>query len=260
MRDWLVLGFRLTAFGSFDIDQANWFEAVAGTVPASETRTRQVIPSLDANAQLPGGDASITLHVDPFKVDWRVLPQDAFPPPNGGEPRWANLGALHDVLASHGATVGNRWLPIAPAINRLAVGVTLVHPTGSRDEAYTAVSELLPFGLGEGLEDLVIQVNRPVRTEIGQGEPVTINRLVKLASIIRSNLVLTGILAQGQANPPSPITVREQFGSMADLDINTDAQREAPFESGLLQQVYARLLVETESLAQEGVKDWFTRG
>src|SRR5579884_1874938 len=137
------------------------------------------------------------------------------------------LGPCTEVVAKF-APLAKRWLgDLGVDLNRLAFGMVLRLPAGSREEGYEALGRFLHDIRIDptGSSDFLYQINRWRPSQ--QQKEVAINRLSKWTV---SRIVHTRLMAGGETLAASPI-VELGHAVRAELDINTAATVDAKLDA-----------------------------
>lgn len=112
------------------------------------------------------------LQVQLDRIDWTLIPgaQEA-------HEGFLSVGPVAEALESF-VPVVSKWLPLAPPLRRLALGMVLHDRVNAVADGYGRLADLLPIKLDPiGSSDLAYQINRPRPSTAVPG--LTINRLSK---------------------------------------------------------------------------------
>jgi hypothetical protein len=243
---WETASVRVTAFqkAPIDLHGLSWWKFMTGSDPES-TNIRVGAGQLQESGTVEG--TNVALSVLPNRIDWTISPKD--------DAEKGGFGSLGDfAAASHSVSAMiAKWLPQAPALNRLAFGAQLVVPANDQVAAMRIVSGMLDFIKIDwtGLRDFTFQANRPKSTAIlPDMEPF--NRVVKFQAIVRKR-----VLATFGTEPPPPIaTTSEQNAAYCELDFSTavptNPQAELPREN--LEKLLNALVESAKDAVLKG--DW----
>jgi hypothetical protein len=231
LMDWLAESVRLTAFTlNAEINHSvAWWESAVGTAPA-ERLIKSVPPLLRETGSVSGSASNLVLEYQSGRVDWLLVPNiDPQEPPSG----FPNIGQLDQSLQLLHALIV-KWLPAAPPIHRLAVGVVALCPVEDRRLGYVALQPLLPAITidPEGSSDFFYSINRP-RISQTPGTSLTVNRLGKWG-VVRMGFMQ---LAPGQPIPANLVDGEGFTACRVELDINSAPGSGEPIQQQRLQEL-----------------------
>lgn len=177
LSDWQVELLRVTAFTK-DVVPPSHCDELWNKVVGADAETVARKPALATySASGPVGSASLTLNVNPGRIDWLLAP-------TGLEPLFeAALGHF----ASQDDELGDRlmsWLQFPSiTVTRLAIGEVVRLPVPTRVEAYKTLAKLLPKIAPDpsASRDFMYQINRPRESQVIPG--LVVNRLSKWAAM-----------------------------------------------------------------------------
>jgi hypothetical protein len=238
---WQAQKLRLTAFpsGPATPTQNEWWRETLGEPP--ETRTvREREATIDEEGRIQGEadrPLVVTFHWEPLRMDWRVRAQDA---PEDARAFGPNL---RDVLPWF---VGGmqRWLPLAPPIQRLAFGAELALPVDDHAAGNSALRVLTRLDIPQDGRDFFYQLNR--RRSSRTVPDLLVNRLAKWS------LLTVRVLQVRVADSPRAANLDQAFACRLELDMNTapEWERELPQES--LPALFAELVELGVELSERG--------
>lgn len=245
---WQVEAVRLTAFlpAASSLDPESWWAELTGQPPERQISWRKQSQSqsdgLLARPDLPA--ARLVLKTERARVDWLLGPEleSQEGPPDIGS---AHLGPLPDVLPVF-CEMMLRWLATTGLdVTRLALGVTLRLPVKTKEEAYSLMSNYLPFNLAPESSDFLYRINRP-RPSASLDDGTIVNRLATWAVIRVQTLVISASV--GGAATQEVSREGEPFvACRLELDISTAGDR-----PGILpQDRFEALLAEFADVAAE---------
>lgn len=238
LQQWQAHGFRLTAFPSptAEIREPTWWETVVGEPPDNRA-SQPKAGVMQEQGQLSGGN--LTLIVQPFRIDWLF---------NAPEVNVV-LGDIDEALNSF-TPLMNRWLEIAPLLQRIAFGVTLRLPVEGRAEGYRVLSNYLPSVRldAEGSTEFLYQINRPRSSNTGV-EGLKINRLSKWMVEVTQQATYTVIPG---ALPSRLDEVEKDFYAKLEIDVNTSPDFNGDLPADQLHRIYDELVIFAKEMAHEG--------
>lgn len=237
---WNVELIRLTAFHQLGTqnDDHGWWEKLVGTQPDSKT-TKPREGGYEIVGQYGGG---LLVHkADSVRFDWHLgaamptdLPPAAFP----------IVGPLPEVLKAF-SPVALKWLEDAPELHRLAFGAVLTHPADSHESSYEVLGRHLPAVKidPQDSRDFLYQINRP-RNLVAFGG-LKVNRLSKWLAIKFRPFIMTGSKMTAMAK-------NELYAVRLELDINTDAERDAPLPLAQGRAIFEKLIEMSCEIVDKG--------
>lgn len=237
--NWQTQSLRLTAFPRPDADippEPNWWVALIGEPPQNRNlRPKERIVQENG----PYEDGKLVFGFQPNRIDWIYLAAD------GQE----YLGDFPRALEKFRQLI-NRWLDLAPSLNRLAFGAVLILPTKDREIGYSKIAKyLLNVKLdAPGSWDFLYQINRPRDSHAGLNG-LKINRVSKwsVATWILSTLNLTGT-----ASPVEVFNEQPTFGCLLELDISTDANFKSELPKPKLRPLFDELVNLGVEISEKG--------
>jgi hypothetical protein len=204
---WQAESLRLTAFIAphEKVAEPNWWAEVMGAEPDNKT-SKPKVGEYGQSGECGAG--RLTLNVQPGRVDW-VWSSVVDPE------RWAEaiptIGPWGETLERFHQLM-NRWLPIAPPVQRLALGTSFVIPVETLQEGYRRLSRFLPFRLdAENSSDFLYRINRPRESKAKPG--LKLNRLSTWGVVGWLKMMVS--VGQAVSSPPQNLACR------VETDINT---------------------------------------
>jgi hypothetical protein len=239
---WLAESLRLTAFPTaaapFEFANATgWWQELVGQPPEAHV-ARPRLSGFQDQGSFAGG--SLVLSTQPIRIDWYLAPPA--PPEEVQGPDVPSVGSLLESVPLFSEAM-NRWLPLAPRIERLAFGAVAVMPVDTREEGYIRLSALLHELRIDprGSTDLFYQINRPRASRL-QIPNLRINRLSKWSvALVQRVTVIVGTDAVQQVTDREPVSV-----CRVEIDIST-----TPFPGELPQDQVLALFDELADLGLE---------
>lgn len=146
------------------------------------------------------------------------------------------------------------WSAFATQPHRIAFGVELKFTVSSREEGYKVLQQYLACLQIDPVNssDLSYQINRP-RLLNTSGSSIRVNRLSRWSSRTKIPLLLRTVF--NESGPQSSSAQRgemEQYAG-ADIDVNTDASREASLgEEKDVHELYLKMVALAEEIAEKG--------
>ncbi len=175
--NWLAETVRLTAFmPNANVDNTvTWWSNAVGSEP-SERLIKSAPPALRESGLLPDSFANLVVDYQAGRVDFLLLPDVNPQEIPAGLP---NIGQLQGAVEKI-KEIALKWLPIAPTINRLAIGLIGLQQVENKIEGYKAIQPLLHNVKldPEGSSDFSYAINRPRQSKT-PGPALIINRLSK---------------------------------------------------------------------------------
>lgn len=212
-----------------------WWREVVGQDP--ETVTAK---SGEREEHGPFGRDVLSLAINPLKIAWTVAPEVTPIELMGGPPSVGIFVAAAQTFQS----AMQRWLPLAPPLQRLAFAGAFLQTVANKEEGYRLLDRYLrPVEVSEDWRDLQLLVNRRVDSAVLPG--TLVNRLSKWAVIEYSISMSAG--ASEQEN--------SCHACMLDLDINTvpsTPPQDIPAEQ--LSALFAELVSFGQDVASEGIR------
>lgn len=238
--DWLLESIRVTAFPSADAEVVadNWWRDLLGEEPETQIakRTRAV---RQEQGSFRGG--ILNLKLEPARIDWRLSPAPlAEEPPE----EFLSVGTFMEC-ASPFVNLMERWLPMSPQVDRLALGMILLLPVVGHHEGYLTLNAYLPsLQVHPASSDLLYRINRPRLSRTGI-ETLWINRLMTWG-VARLEVIEVTTPTRSRAVRSAPL-----FACRLELDINTSPS----FQGPLPWERLAELVQEFYNLSLEIVQD-----
>lgn len=240
---WQADRLRLSAFPAppGDVQPGTWWEDLLGERPDRQVNEPKRGTSLTEG---PYGSGRLVLSVQPLRVDWvySASEQDDVPEHVG-----VSLGPYGEALDTF-ARLMNRWLPMAPPLQRLAVGAVLRQPVPDRRTGYEKLQSFLPSVKldSEHSSDFFYQINRP-RPSRSNLPGLVINRLSKW-SVGAKQLGTLSLTPQRT----SYRVAQEVFGCVLELDINTSPDFPGVLPGQLLGAIVGELIDISIEITQHG--------
>jgi hypothetical protein len=213
LKEWQTGSLRVTAFhvGALDLNSVRWWEDLT----RQPSESRNVRAGLGQLVEVGAIESRVLqLQIQPGRIDWLLLPKDE-------NERFPTLGDYEKSL-SYFSELVFKWLAEAPSLNRLAFGALLLIPTADQSRSNERLAQILQDVTinWEGIQDFVIQVNRP-QACAALPDAGPINRVVKWQSLVRRKIVAT-LLPTVQV----PVATEETAVSL-ELDMSTVASTDA---------------------------------
>jgi len=212
MAEWHLAVARVSVFLSPDgaVSPTLW-QDVVGEEPETSLVQRA---TATRTASGPYADGSLSLQVQPMRIDWVLEPLPAMDsgamPELGPFPTAA--GPLLDLCRFWAKTEA------FPSMLRIALGLVLMSPTPDRDSGYRELAELIDGVPTDGdATDFLYQINKPRDSRRAVG--LRLNRLSKWSV---GSYQLIGVVAG------NPLKGQERCHLRLELDINTPADRDVP--------------------------------
>jgi hypothetical protein len=155
---WTAESLRLTAFSTTPVtERVNWWHDLFGDAPETSTVSKKsgIAEVQEAGPLKPG---RLALRIQINRIDWVWSPSEEQAPDF-----WPSLGTFTEVVEGF-VPLMQKWLAIAPPLNRLAFGAVLMMPVDSREHGYRLLGERYLPALKidpVGSSDLNYQINRP---------------------------------------------------------------------------------------------------
>lgn len=242
MPDWRVSSARLTVFVTPDTEVPNtlWRDMV-GEDPESSIIQRATSTRTETG---PFADGTLTLQVQPMRVDWNYEPigvglHDGLPPVLGAFPTAA--GPLLQF--------GYRWVRAAwfPSTSRIALAFVLISATANRERGYRELDRYIDgVPSTPDATDFHYQVNRPRASRAGL-DGLQINRLSKWSVGGYGSV----FFAPGVPNA-SPTQSPLLYHLRVELDISTSAAFNGLIPRDTVQSVLDDLFNGATEIAERG--------
>ncbi len=238
LSDWQTETLRVTAFPSpsATIGQPTWWSDLTGEAPESRTtRPREGVFIDQGN----WGGRTLSLGINPTRIDWVF----------GGIEDDSPSSIFSDSLNVFQELI-LRWLPMCPAINRLAFGAIVRAPVENREAGYRQIAAYLPHIQLDPVNssDFLYQINRP-RASTSDVNGLTVNRLSKwsvgMFSVIPMNFAL-------QPSRVEVYSVPQTFSCRVEVDINTSQEFPSELPQALLPQILKELIYLGQEIIREG--------
>lgn len=244
---WQAEQLRFTAFLKTAPDSPeNWWNTTIGEDP-SET----VVKPREGFTEyrLASSDRITLLRIHFARVDWFILAPNDLDSVSDAMTSGFGLGAF-DTTASTMRDLASRWLQIAPACSRLALGVQLTQATKDKITGYETLQKYLPMLTLDPIHssDFLYRINRPTQASFG-GISVLINKLSTWSVLQRRLLQFP--LVPGAAQFPVQAT-GEDYSCRMELDINTDMDSDLSDMGIQLNAVLSELFDLAFSVSKQG--------
>lgn len=235
---WTTQSLRFTAFPKAPINtsEIDWWKKTVG-FPAENVTLNSRIDLRQEEGDTKLGH--LVLAVIPVRIDW-LLPEELDKP---GNP------AFEDSVNQFQAYI-ERWLEIAPVVQRIAFGAAIEAPTESRASGYRQLSPYLPFVEidAEGSSDFQYQINRPRNSTLGiQG--LRINRLSKWGVSVR---VLGAVPAAAGNQEAQVAPTMEKHACRLEMDVNTAPRADLEFSRDATVKIAHELIALAFEIASKG--------
>jgi hypothetical protein len=243
---WQAQYLRLIAFPvqpAFDYSRG-WWRDLTGADPQTSTEKRQRQEREDSG---PYAGIELSLAVDLLRVQWTAaLALDLANPPSGVPsigPFLARRDWFRDLMAP--------WLnALDRPIKRLAFAGALVTPVDDRRSAYERLNQYLRWvDIDPGSSDFLYRINRPRPSNSGV-TGLTINRLTTWGAMVFT--LQRGVLIMGDPAIHHHDRGPELFATLAELDINTSADRQEGLPRERLGQIFTELTDVALDIASHG--------
>jgi hypothetical protein len=194
------------------------------------------------------GKGTLSLAVQPFRIDWIYIRTPYHESPSGGIP---TLGSFPNELDKF-IQLMQKWfaLKTCPAtILRLAFGAVLLQPVESLRQGYELLAEYLKKYVKLDVEDssdFLYSINRS-KNSVSVAEDLRINRLSKWS--------VASLKTVGFSIAPTPlkfVSEPEQFVCRLELDINTFADFTGKFSPEKLLVIFQELVELGKEIAEKG--------
>lgn len=248
---WQAETVRMTAFlaPSAQVKADGWWMATVGSEPDTRTSKPSRGELVETGNYL---DNSLTLSVQPGRIDWILAPSQA--QIENSEIEIKTVGRFPEVADSFGHAM-SAWLKICPPVVRLAYGSVLLERVESKEAGYRQLSKYLPsIKVDADSQDFFYQVNRPKLLSAGK-ENLKFNRLSKW-SVMSFQPVR---LAFSIGSPPTvgPATIFAPPGSTVyagrlELDLSTPGDRQNELAHDELTAIFAQLVAFGSEIANRG--------
>jgi hypothetical protein len=238
--DWVAENFRVTAFAAepLHLTEKQW-QTVTGQDEA-ESRT-----------QVPGGRAYsgpalggyLLLTYSGNRTDCVLSPT----PDKRGDLQ--SVGPWRPASETFSECTQRLLVELGKPIVRLAFGAVLLLREENREAGYRRLDDLLTsVTIKPGMRDFNFRVNWPRRSTVIEG--LTINRLTSWAVVRIAQAAIT----LGPAGLPQFQSQTEVTGEFVRLEIdnNTAAGQEKPFDQAQLAAIYGELISLADEVAQKG--------
>lgn len=229
---------RFTAFPKAPIDNAElgWWKNTVGSPPENVSSNARIELRQEEGETKLG---HLVLAILPMRIDW-LLPEELEKPETLTPDE--SLNEFHAYV--------ERWLEMAPIMQRLAFGAVIEVPMQNRPSGYRQLSPYLPFVQidADASSDFLYQINRPRDSTSGiQG--LRINRLSKWSVSVKVSSVAPVIAGQQELRI---VPTREKYACRLELDINSVPQSEIEFSKEAAATVVRELLVLGLEIASKG--------
>lgn len=231
MNNWLVQTLRLTLFTA---DSApgitDLWDALVNEVPEiNESRPREGYQRLATAKE----EYQVELHAFPGRVDYLLVP-----PLDGGIPPNINIGPIDARLPNFAKEIEsyiNHNLKFD--VVRIALGIVVMQPTQSREEAYKFLSKRLDFALDPTKsKEFMLQINYPYIFKRKDGTELELNHLIKWSAARFNRFTLSSPHIN---KVPSVIT--EDFVRL-EIDNSSTAEEVQPYSIGELSEIFDQLV------------------
>ena len=239
---WSAERIRLTVFRypGTDFDAAAAWSAFAGHDPEEMSQK----PAAGSSSAVgPFGVGRLVIDCDPVRVHFIYAP---VPPGERGVA--LDLGPMEEQVGVF-VEAAKGWLSGALPSLRIAYGLVLVKPVGSRRDGYLELARYLPAVQidPESSSDFSYQINRPRNSNALAGEKV--NRLSKWSVGL---LVVDAIAMSASRQGGRRERVTEEHKCRVELDMNTSAERTDPLPRDRMIAVFSELVDLAAEIAEKG--------
>ena len=230
---WQVQQLRLTTFPVMPTDAiiaCDLWRKVLGVEEESNTQKKdvRVVEGIAENLR-------IQLVLEPDRLEWRFAPDvdpDALPSDIPA------IGPFSDTLSRCDRYIRPFLTSDCPAIKRLAFGAVLSQGASTYETGYQTLKRYLPsVTVSPESADFLYRINRKRHARSLSGESLLVNRL-STWNVVRYVLQIVKVRSTEVTvdSPPERIACR------AELDINTDATREAAIPQDQLLPLWDELI------------------
>lgn len=241
--DWLAESMRATNFPTpgAEYDPGQWWRSLLGQEP--DTRVvRPGVREWKEEGGFAGGNLSLTSSPAGI-VQWTLSPAPLKEVPT----EFPTVGRFVDACDAF-CTLVRRWFELAPRLDRIAFGTTVLFPVANRVEGYRLLSQYLHDVRldAENSTDLLYQINRRRPSRVGI-EGLEINRLCKW-SVAQLRVTV-------QLINPSPADVRSLtplYAIYVELDINTAPEYRGGFEPQHSAEIFDELVLLAREIIETG--------
>ena len=213
---WNIEGIRLTSFlspGGAAPDLENWFEVLTGSRPNQYNR---IGGQTSASGLLNGKLLEIGMNQMRLDVGLRSPEVQRLS---------SNIGEINCIRELSEELINPLFvLPGWPDSNRLAIGISIVLPIGSQEEAQAVWRDIHGVEISGGGDstDFLYRINRPSLSSTMQD--TQINRLISWQS---ANIQLFHLQAQlnNQSGVTNILPTESNFVCKIDIDVNTPGEK-----------------------------------
>lgn len=222
--------------------EPTWWRAVTGAQPEE----RNLKPSSGQLQEVgPWNDRSLILSAQFGRIDWFLTPRVGSD--FGGE--ILNVGSFPDAFSLFLEPM-LRWLPLAPALTRLAFGAAVLVPVTGKEEGYRLLEKYLPTVKIDpvGSEDFFYQINRPRPSTTGI-PGLRVNRLSKW-SVAYFQPIKIGVAVPAKSAVTYP--GERHDACRIELDISTPAVFEGGLPPNALDAIFRELVNAGAEIVRKG--------
>jgi hypothetical protein len=238
--DWKAQSLRLTAFlsPSAQVGEQDWWKVLTGELPDSTISQPKIgVQKQEGKFKSEKIEGQLVLSVQISRIDWQLTPLDM---PESGFP---TIGLFSDAMDSFSELM-QRWLEIAPPIQRLALGAVLRQNTINAQEGYENLSKYLTFRLDKDSSEFLYRINRPRKSQ--NIADLLINRLSTWSVDLLAGFVLS-------PNEPIRYSLKPaEFALSLELDINTSADFSGELTPDKSPEILQELVNLSQEIAEEG--------
>jgi hypothetical protein len=237
---WRVESLRVTAFPSptTRLDDTQWWPTVFGQ-PAETRVSRPRLAGYQEAGPFERGKAILT--VAPARIDWHFAPVE--PVADADPVALLNVGSLSEAIPPFFGIM-SRWLPLAPDLQRLAFGATILLPSADAPDAYKHLQRLIPSVRIDGRSsDLLYQINRPRASRSGIAN-IQINRLSKWSVGLLQRVLLS-------VTPTGVQQIMQEANATTVIRLELDTNTAPSFVGNLPRERLSEILDELADLAVE---------
>ena len=239
---WETESLRTTVFPSPDapIESQNWWTSVVGESPETEVARVKI-----GERQIQGvyHGARLTLRIQPARIDWSLTSIPSPEPPED----FPTVGRFEETCG-YFRELMERWLPMSPPVNRIALGGIFVLPVETLTDGYKQLAAYLPAVKldVDGSSDFLYRINRRRTSKTGI-QNLQLNRLSTWSVVSMEILTLGpgGTMKAIRGGSPS-------FACRVELDINTMAEFEEELNPQQSMKIFKELVGTAGEILDKG--------
>jgi hypothetical protein len=244
--EWEALQLQLIAFPTLpatDIRQ-EWWQELTGTQPEESVRKRQ--ERLD---QGPFDGRNLLLSADLLRFAWIVVPR--LDPERLLETPLPTVGPFEESCDWFVALV-DRWLAeFCPEVKRLGFVAKLARRTDDHASGYQELGRWLRgFEIDPESTDFLYRINRKRPSQVAGAGGLRLNRLSTWVVGKFSGQVSAQMLSSPATR--TEVSLRDTYACVADLDINTPAERQEALPRDIVLPLFHELVGLAKEIAREG--------